>query len=305
MNLFTKPIRNQETHYYHTAVAVFYKSTDKAVILRDIYNIALMKLDSCQLVDKLPWVYYSAKSLNKRHPQISVSAIKRHLKQFQEEGMLFGRDDLNMHGYDKTLSYTVNFAYYNSIFNGKVYSEGEKWLKALQTLMAQNGPSMFSSRPEMTPSTAHFDTDDTLNIPKHKNNSKELSKERDLEDQQNEQWTPPRTEEEIKQFKFKMYAFVKTEIEKYKRADVDASYHAKDDCKKMLDFYIKKNWKIGKGKQSHIMVDWQKAFGGWIRRNGQANQYMRHHVDSPEFKAMQQGKKQYQVDDKPAVYVRG
>lgn len=177
MNLFHKPIRNQETHYYHTAVAEYYKSTDKAVILRDIYNLALIKIDTDQLVDGLPWVYYSAASLNKRHKQMSVRTIKRYLSDFEQSGMLFSRGDLNKFSYDKTKSYTVNFAYYNSMFTNTTYKEGEKWLKALQTLIGQNGPSVNTDRDKMAQGWGQNGPTNTLNLPEPiKNSSKELSK---------------------------------------------------------------------------------------------------------------------------------
>lgn len=70
-----------------------------------------------RMVDGRKWIRNSLTDWHKKFPFFSVPALRRIVKNLQEDGLLLYRDDLNHHGYDKTGWYAVDLEAFEAFEN--------------------------------------------------------------------------------------------------------------------------------------------------------------------------------------------
>jgi hypothetical protein len=68
-----------------------------------------------RVVDGRKWIRNSLPDWHKQFPFFSVAALRRIVKNLQEDGLLLCRDDLNRHAYDKTGWYAVDIGAFEKI----------------------------------------------------------------------------------------------------------------------------------------------------------------------------------------------
>ena len=88
------------THSFFIEDVFRYGSIEKALIMKEIKNMAVYRLR----INKDPWVYYSASALSEKFPYMKGSSIKRWLKELEIDGFLKSRIR-NKIKYDRTKSF--------------------------------------------------------------------------------------------------------------------------------------------------------------------------------------------------------
>lgn len=138
MQPFLNPSKHHETHSFNPNVAVML-SMEKAVILKELYNLSSYKLAHGQLKKGLPFVYFSATALEKKMPYLNAKSIGRWLREMESDGWISSAI-VNRMKLDKTKSYTPNFKRYDDATMGKKWTiaQNEQWKGFIDATIAQN-----------------------------------------------------------------------------------------------------------------------------------------------------------------------
>ena len=133
----------QENHSFAVSVAeglaaIGAAAIEKAIILKEFYNLCSWRLEQNKTAFGLGWWYASAENLHKKFPYMNSKNIQRWLKELEKQGFVYSRV-MNKIGYDRTKSYTVNYNAYNAIAqNNYSITQNEQWISQIEQSIAQN-----------------------------------------------------------------------------------------------------------------------------------------------------------------------
>jgi hypothetical protein len=127
INKIDKNDQNPISFSLNPNVAKYFKSYDKALILKELKFWNESKISTKAFKHKLPLVFYSARYLVEKFEAISKPTATRILSSLVSDGILF-RCIANKMQRDVTFSYLVNIEKYNIISSGGTYSDANNEL---------------------------------------------------------------------------------------------------------------------------------------------------------------------------------
>ena len=127
INKIDKNDQNPISFSLNPNVAKYFKSYDKALILKELKFWNESKISTKALKHKLPLVFYSARYLVEKFEAISKPTATRILSSLVKDGILF-RCIANKMQRDVTFSYLVNIEKYNILCGGGTYSDANNEL---------------------------------------------------------------------------------------------------------------------------------------------------------------------------------
>ena len=127
INKIDKNDQNPISFSLNPNVAKYFKSYDKALILKELKFWNESKISTKAFKHKLPLVFYSARYLVEKFEAISKPTATRILASLVKDGILF-RCIANKMQRDVTFSYLVNIEKYNILCGGGTYSDANNEL---------------------------------------------------------------------------------------------------------------------------------------------------------------------------------
>ena len=122
------------THSFHLNDVKKFGSIEKALIMKEIKNMALYKLRN----GKDGWIYYSAQALSKKFCYMKRRSITRWLIELEKEGYLKSQRR-NKHKYDLTKSYFVTELF--ELFETKPLGQNDPTSGQNDPTSGQNSPT--------------------------------------------------------------------------------------------------------------------------------------------------------------------
>jgi len=106
---------NDRTHSFHLEDVEKYGSIEKALIMKELYNMSTYKIRT----GKKPWVYYSANALSLKFPYMNERSLQRWLVELEDDGHLDSDSTMNKVKYDKTKWYCPKSLRQNGEWEGQ------------------------------------------------------------------------------------------------------------------------------------------------------------------------------------------
>lgn len=106
-------------HSFNVNVAEYFRSVEKAILLKELYGwIKINKDNNRNIYYGVAWTYNSAKALNEKFRYMHPKSIWRWINELSGDGLIC-INRFNEKKYDKTNWYTINWAAYAAICEGK------------------------------------------------------------------------------------------------------------------------------------------------------------------------------------------